>query len=48
MTVTSSLIEEMNSAIVVKWGALSAESAIITTFSRQSLAISRLETTPRE
>jgi len=37
----------MKSAIVVKCGALSADSAMNRTFSRHNRAISRLEVTPR-
>jgi hypothetical protein len=45
---TSSCEEEMSSLIVVQCGWVSAESAIMTTFSRQRLSMRREETTPRE
>ncbi len=38
----------MKSAIVVKCGRVSADSAMKTTFSRQHCAISRLDVIPRE
>jgi len=48
MAIASLSIEEMKSAMVVKWGLLLADRAMKMTFSLQHWAIFRLDVMPRE